>query len=169
MESTIIVHWGLYDKSDDEIFVDTRFMFLFRDEWINSDFAKFCIKSIDGCEHIGDQLIKSPILGLIPPAMLSGGVKTLLIAYNRKDLYFPLGNLGDNCAEAIFRSGIGSPTRWMWLGYTPKLLPEQKVLVESTGEIVLGKDWKEWEAHHAPDPATLIPGIKHACDYEDGE
>lgn len=168
MESTIILHWGIYDKSVIEKYPTVNFDSMFEVSWLESDFAKYCIEMIDKSQYQGGHLIVSPVLGLIPPTMLSGAIKTLLIAYNRKDLYMPLSNIGDNCSEALFRSGIGTPSRWTWMGYMSHLIPEQRILIESTGEIILGKDWLDRSLHNTPDITTLVPGIKHACDYEDG-
>lgn len=46
-------------------------------------------------------LIKSPVLGLIPPVMLSGGTKTLLLIKNNPDLVFNASTCGDSCARFI--------------------------------------------------------------------
>lgn len=51
-------------------------------EWICDDFAKSVIKGVDRSEVIDKYLIKNPVLGLIPPTMLSGGTKTLLLIKN---------------------------------------------------------------------------------------
>lgn len=50
---------------------------------------------------LGTHLIKSPVLGLIPPVMLSGGTKTLLLIKNNPDLVFNASTCGDNCARFI--------------------------------------------------------------------
>ena len=39
------------------------------------------IRDVDQSEVVGEQLIQSPVLGAIPPAQLSGGVKTLILIY----------------------------------------------------------------------------------------
>ena len=51
----------------------------YEDSWILDDFAKKVIKKVDGSDVIDAQAIKSPVLGIIPPTELSGGVKTLLL------------------------------------------------------------------------------------------
>lgn len=165
-ESSIILHWGSEQFSPQENYCLRVFAHLFKREWLQSDFARYCIENIDHCKYLGGILIDSPWLGPIPPERLSGGTQTLL-AYNNKDKVYPISNLGDNCGEALFRSGIESPTQWSWMGYTPPFLPEQRIKIASTGEIVLGKDWIDYRRDNAPDPVTLIPGIKHACDYEE--
>ena len=47
----------------------------YEDSWILDDFAKKVIKKLDGSDVIDAQAIKSPVLGVIPPTELSGGVK----------------------------------------------------------------------------------------------
>ena len=57
----------------------------YEDSWILDDFAKKVIKRVDGSDVIDAQAIKSPVLGIIPPTELSGGVKTLLLIKNCPD------------------------------------------------------------------------------------
>lgn len=73
----------------------------YEDEWLLDDFAKKVIQKIDRSEVIDAQAIKSPVLGMIPPTALSGGVKTLLLIKNRPDLVFNASTCGDNCARFI--------------------------------------------------------------------
>ncbi len=75
----------------------------YKDEWIISELSKEMIKDVDKSEVISASLIKSPVLDMIPPTKLSGGVKTLmLIAYDRKHV-FNAHNCGDNCAKWILK------------------------------------------------------------------
>lgn len=75
----------------------------YKDEWIISELSKEMIKDVDKSEVISASLIKSPVLDMIPPTKLSGGVKTLmLIAYDRKHV-FNASNCGDNCAKWILK------------------------------------------------------------------
>ena len=46
-------------------------------------------------------LIDSPVLGKIPPTMLSGGTKTLLLMLNEPEKVFNASTCGDNCAKWI--------------------------------------------------------------------
>ena len=57
------------------------------------------MKDIDKSEYVGGQLIKSPILGPIPPERLSGGLKTLISIYERPDLVFDATSCGENCSK----------------------------------------------------------------------
>ena len=71
--------------------------------WINDEFGKSVIKGVDKSEVVDKFLIKSPVLGMIPPEMLSGGTKTLLLIKNRPDLVFNASTCGDNCAKYILK------------------------------------------------------------------
>ena len=73
----------------------------YEDSWILDDFAKKVIKKVDGSDVIDAQAIKSPVLGIIPPTELSGGVKTLLLIKNCPDEVFNASTCGDNCARFI--------------------------------------------------------------------
>lgn len=73
----------------------------YQEQWICDDFAKRVIKGVDKSEVLDTHLIKSPVLGLIPPVMLSGGTKTLLLIKNNPDMVFNASTCGDNCAKYI--------------------------------------------------------------------
>ena len=73
----------------------------YQDQWLCDDFAKRVIKGVDKSEVLDTHLIKSPVLGLIPPVMLSGGTKTLLLIKNKPDMVFNASTCGDNCAKYI--------------------------------------------------------------------
>lgn len=73
----------------------------YQDQWLEDDFAKRVIEKVDKSQVLDAHLIKSPVLGLIPPVMLSGGTKTLLLIKNNPDLVFNASTCGDNCARFI--------------------------------------------------------------------
>ena len=50
-------------------------------------------------------VINSPVLGPIPPERLSGGVKTLIMIYERPDLVFDATSCGQNCAKWLLEIG----------------------------------------------------------------
>ena len=49
--------------------------------------------------------IESPVLGIIPPTQLSGGVKTLILINHVPDKVFNASNCGDNCAAWLLKIG----------------------------------------------------------------
>lgn len=73
----------------------------YEDHWLLDDFAKRVIKGVDASDVIDSQLIKSPVLGMIPPTDLSGGTKTLLLIKNCPEKVFNASTCGDNCAKYI--------------------------------------------------------------------
>lgn len=79
----------------------TFFRNVYLDAWLDDPLAKRMIKSVDKSEVLGERLIKSKALGLIPPTDLSGGVKTLLLIYNMPERVFNASTCGDNCAYWI--------------------------------------------------------------------
>ena len=82
---------------------EVYFKNMFEDHWLKDDFAHEVIKGVDKSEVIDAHLIKSPVLGMIPPTMLSGGVKTLLLIKNCPDVVFNASTCGDNCAKYILK------------------------------------------------------------------
>ena len=74
---------------------------VYEDSWILDDFAKKVIKKVDSSDVIDVRAIKNPVLGVIPPTELSGGVKTLLLIKNCPDEVFNASTCGDNCARFI--------------------------------------------------------------------
>lgn len=73
--------------------------------WLNNPLAKEIIKGIDKSTHIKDAYIESPVLGAIPPTMLSGGCKGCLILLNEPDAIVCGEFFGDNCFPWLSRIG----------------------------------------------------------------
>lgn len=74
-------------------------------EWFNDPLVEQIVLDIDKTRHIKDYIFDSPVLGAIPPQMLSGGFKGLVLIL--KDLdgcrTFSSKIFGDNCAEWLRR------------------------------------------------------------------
>jgi hypothetical protein len=82
------------------------FDFEFEPDWLISDFAKRVVKEVDKSDVIGPHLIVSPVLGPIAPSYLSGGVKSLLLAYEQPDMRNYSSILyGDNCTKFLLEAG----------------------------------------------------------------
>lgn len=73
--------------------------------WITSTLAKEMIYDVDKSEVKGDNCIYSPVLGMIPPTKLSGGVKALLVMLNDKGsrAVYNASVCGDNCSKWILK------------------------------------------------------------------
>lgn len=77
----------------------------YQDEWLLDDFAKEVIADVDRSEVIDANSIKSPVLGIISPLQLSGGVKALILMRHFPGKIFNASNCGDNCAKWILKIG----------------------------------------------------------------
>lgn len=73
---------------------------IYKPSWIMSDFSRRVIKEIDKCEVIDRNLIKSPVLGMIPPSRLSGGSKVLMVM-RFSDTIVSLDSMGANCYKFL--------------------------------------------------------------------
>lgn len=76
---------------------------VYLDHWLEDDFARRIIKSVDKAEVLGPGAVRSKALGVIPATKLSGGTKTLLLIYNKPEMIFNASTCGDNCAKWILR------------------------------------------------------------------
>ena len=63
------------------------------------------IRDVDRSEVLGSGAIDSPVLGVIAPTSLSGGVKTLILIDKVSEKVFNASNCGDNCAAWLLRLG----------------------------------------------------------------
>ena len=77
----------------------------YQDKWITEPLAVEMIRDVDRSKVVGAQVIESPVLGMITPLQLSGGVKTLLLIANDKGgkHVFNASTCGDNCAKWLLR------------------------------------------------------------------
>ena len=77
----------------------------YEDRWITAPLAVEMIRDVDHSKVVGAQVIESPVLGMITPLQLSGGVKTLLLIANDKSgkRVFNASTCGDNCARWLLR------------------------------------------------------------------
>ena len=70
----------------------------YQDKWLLDPMTQDMIKSIDRSAVASGKAIDSPILGIIPPTSLSGGVKTLILIRHQPKKVFNASTCGDNCA-----------------------------------------------------------------------
>ena len=75
----------------------------YEDSWITEELSKDMIKDIDKSEVLDGGVINSPVLGMIPPVNLSGGVKTLILMEHEPEKVFNASTCGDNCAKWILK------------------------------------------------------------------
>lgn len=77
----------------------------YEDKWITAPLSVEMIQDVDRSRVVSAQVIESPVLGMITPLQLSGGVKTLLLIANDKSgkHVFNASTCGDNCARWLLR------------------------------------------------------------------
>lgn len=74
-------------------------------EWLDDPVVKKMILDVDNSVVLSSGAIDSPVLGIIPPTSLSGGVKTLILILKEPEKVFNTSNCGDNCASWLLRMG----------------------------------------------------------------
>lgn len=75
------------------------FKFNYEKDWITEPRTIDMIKDVDSSTVLGNGAIDSPVLGVIAPVNLSGGVKTLILIDKVPDKVFNASNCGDNCSH----------------------------------------------------------------------
>lgn len=84
--------------------VDKYFNNWYDKEWFNDPFVKEMVLDVDKTEIVGPNLAISPVFGAMPPTKISGGVKTLIMAWKTDRLVYGTA-CGDNCAKWLIEIG----------------------------------------------------------------
>lgn len=74
-------------------------------DWLEMPSVKAMIQDVDKSKVLGNSAIESPVMGIIPPVNLSGGVKTLILIDQIPSKVFNASNCGDNCAKWLLKMG----------------------------------------------------------------
>ena len=94
-----------FGEMEDVQYGPSWFKYNYKPDWLKDPFVQKMIREIDHSEYIDGLVINSPVFGPIPPERLSGGVKTLIMIYERTDLVFNATSCGENCAGALLEIG----------------------------------------------------------------
>ncbi|UKI55158.1 MAG: DUF4869 domain-containing protein [Treponema succinifaciens] len=96
----------IFGKIDDVIFnTSVFFKNSYEESWLLEKETQQMILDIDKSKVLGNGAIESPVLGIIPPTSLSGGVKTLILISHISDKIFNASNCGNNCASWLLKIG----------------------------------------------------------------
>ena len=96
----------IFGDVDDVIYNTSVFiMYNYMPEWLLEDEIQEMILDVDKSKVLGTGAIDSPVLGVIAPTSLSGGVKTLILIDKVPDKLFNASNCGDNCAKWLLKMG----------------------------------------------------------------
>ena len=96
----------IYGDAADAIYnTAVYFKYNYRPEWFEDPDVIRMVKDVDSSVVLGNGAIQSPVMGVIAPVSLSGGVKTLILIDKVPDKLFNASNCGDNCAAWLLRMG----------------------------------------------------------------
>ena len=96
----------IFGDCEDVIYnTSSYFKFNYQPEWLQEDSIKQMILDVDSSVVLGNGAIDSPVLGVIAPSALSGGVKTLILIDKVPEKIFNASNCGDNCAKWLLKIG----------------------------------------------------------------
>ena len=93
------------DREDVIYNTSVYFKFNYQPDWLQDPDVKQMILDVDRSIVLGNGAIDSPVLGVIAPVNLSGGVKTLILIDKVDDKVFNASNCGDNCAAWLLKIG----------------------------------------------------------------
>lgn len=118
----------------------TYFDSTYKDEWLRDSFVREMIKDIDGNSFEGDTIV-SPVLGIISPERLSGGVKCLILMY-KLNVIVNATSCGENCAKWIMRISQLKPLE-IQLKYLMSFyeVPDVKIHIMNNGTSY--ESWKD--------------------------
>ena len=98
----------------------------FNPRWMEDERTVKMIKDVDKSEVLGNGAVSSPVMGIIAPVSLSGGVKTLILIDQINDKVFNASNCGDNCARWLLEMGrekdVVINLRHLWILATDSLM-----------------------------------------------
>ena len=95
-----------FGELDDVIYnTSVYFKFNYNPEWFEDPRVVQMVKDVDDSVVLGNGAIDSPVLGVIAPQTLSGGLKTLILIDKVPDKIFNASNCGDNCAKWLLQIG----------------------------------------------------------------
>lgn len=96
----------IFGDIDDVVYnTSVYFKYNYQPEWLQDQFVKQMVEDVDRSHVLGNGAIDSPVLGVIAPVSLSGGLKALILIDKVSDRIFNASNCGDNCAKWLLKIG----------------------------------------------------------------
>lgn len=130
-----------YGDMEDVIYNTSAFFkFNYEPQWFEDPDVIQMVKDVDNSVVLGNCAIDSPVLGVIAPVTLSGGVKALILIDKIPDKIFNASNCGDNCAEWLLRIGAKKDVTVNLRHLMDFGEGEFEVLILNTGEVVHNMD-----------------------------
>ena len=94
-----------FGEMDEAQYGPSWFKFNYEPGWFQDSFVQEMIKGVDDSRYVDGLVIDSPVLGAIPPERLSGGLKTLIMIYEKPEMTFDATSCGQNCAKYLIEIG----------------------------------------------------------------
>ena len=116
------------------------FKFNYEPEWLSDPDVVEMVKDVDKSVVLGNGAIDSPVLGVIAPSALSGGLKALILIDKVPEKVFNASNCGDNCAKWLLRIGKGKDITINLRHLMDFGQEEFEALIINTGDIVRNMD-----------------------------
>ena len=114
---------------------DTWFKYNYEEEWFEDELVKEMVRDVDDSTVISAYSIDSPVLGIIAPERLSGGVKALIIMYKEPTLIVNASACGNNCAKWILEIGKRQDIT-VRLGYEMEFEEPFDISVKNSGNVI---------------------------------
>lgn len=132
----------IYYGDMDNVIYNTSvfFKFNYEPEWFRDPEVIEMVKDVDDSVVLGNGAIDSPVLGVIAPTTLSGGLKTLILIDKVPDKIFNASNCGDNCARWLIRIGRKKDITVNLRHLMDFGQEEFEAMILNTGEVVHGMD-----------------------------
>lgn len=134
---SIIFNRGSKDIEDSNYVFspDTYFKYNYEEEWFEDELVKEMVQDVDGSTVVSEHIINSPVLGMIAPERLSGGVKALIIMYKEPHLIVNASACGDNCAKWILEIGKKQDIT-IRLGYEMEFNEPFDICIKNSGNVI---------------------------------
>ena len=100
-----MIHIRFQRSPDTLITASEYFDYNFEEEWFDDPMVRQIVQDIDKSTVIMGCVIRSPVLGIMPPQWLSNGAKTLILMLKEPWHEFNATAIGDNCASWIIKIG----------------------------------------------------------------
>ena len=98
----LTIHFG---EMADVKYGPNWFKYNYNPEWLKDPFVQQMILGVDNSRYVDGLVIDIPVLGPIPPERLSGGLKTLIMIYEKPELCFNATSCGENCSRWLLEIG----------------------------------------------------------------
>lgn len=93
------------------------------------------VRDVDSSTVESAHAISSPVLGVIAPERLSGGVKALIIMYKEPELIVNASACGNNCAKWILEIGKRQDIT-IRLGYEMGFKEPFDIYIKNSGNVI---------------------------------